>query len=132
MGGRLGDSRILCPPCFCILLTLSLCPFVCMCVHGGEAYLACYHFLNDLCFHPMMDCIALIDINFPEPGKKKKKKEEALLAGRACWYKGNSIKQQLRYSRDSVVSSVGDFTRTSLPPLPFTRSLTRSLSLSEV
>lgn len=51
------------------LHTLSL--SICVCIHGGEAYLACYHFLNDLCFQPMMDCIALIDINFPEPGKKK-------------------------------------------------------------
>lgn len=42
-----------------------------VCVYGGEAYLACYHFLNDLCFQPMMDCIALIDINFPELGEKK-------------------------------------------------------------
>lgn len=76
-----------------------------MCVCRGEAYLACYHFQNDLCFQTMMDCIALIDINFPEPGKKK-----ALLTGRACWYKGNFIKQQLRYSRVDLAASQEDFT----------------------
>jgi len=52
--------------------SFSICVCVCVSVHGGEAYLACYHFLNDLCFQHMMDCLALIDINFPEPGKKKK------------------------------------------------------------
>ena len=70
IGERFVHSRIPCPPCFYILLSHVL--LVCVCAQGGEAYLACYHFLNDLCFQPMMDYIALIDINFPEPGKKKK------------------------------------------------------------
>lgn len=53
----------------------------------------------------MMDCIWLIDINFPETGKKKKN------PGRVCWYKGNSMKQQLRPSGELLVSteSPGDF-----------------------
>lgn len=113
MGESFSYLGILCPPCFYILLTHALC----VCAHGEEAYLACYHFLNDLCFQPVMDCIALIDINFPEPGKKKK----SLLTGRACWYKGYSLKQQLRHSRESLVLTATDL----YTPPPFL-----SLSLS--
>lgn len=71
LGERFSDSRILCHLCYYIhTLSLPLSP-ICLCVYmGEEAYLACYHFQNDLCFQPMMDCILLIDINFPEPGKK--------------------------------------------------------------
>lgn len=78
----------------------------------------------------MMDCIRLIDINFPEPGKKK----EALLPGRVCWYKGNSIKQQLRHSTELPASteSLGDFSVLLSCCLAFRFCLVQSLCLRGV
>lgn len=61
--------------CVCVFM-LHTC--VCVrCVSVSMRYgpnLTCYHFLNDLCFHCVMDYIPHIDINFPEQEGKLKKR----------------------------------------------------------